>query len=848
MMRVFICLMMLCATVVATRGQQTGMGKEITRLKELMKKMGEVVAPNRDSLPFEVYVLRGKVMDADTKNPIEGASVLIYSDSLHRRGIATDPWGNFRFEGLKLGRYKVEVTHLGYNPVAMTEQLNAAHQLVLIVPLEVSVMVLDTVLVKQKIIDPVGSRAIDRSGTGNPGSRGEAVRKVAVLPGIIHSDDSRNDVVIRGNSPGSVVWRLEGVNIPNPNHFNIPGTSGGPVSIINDRMLGASAFYSGAFPSEFGNTTSGLFDLTFRNGNDSQFESHIQFGLLGAELSGEGPLSRKKKSSFLFSMRRSTLGLLQKLPIDIGTESTPRYTDVAYKLHFPGRNNAELSFFGLGGLSEIDILISQGVKNFYGEKDRDQYFRSGSGVGGIHYKLPSKNSTASVSVTLAASAEKTGAYHHLVNPPDLAMLLNGNGDASQPYILRYDFKERRISGMVKMNKKMKRQGSIFTAGVTSDLYFFRYLDSARNTDYTDKNFNTWRVRWKTRETGWLLQPYLQWRSVTGNSKLEYVLGLHSQYFSVSDSYSPWEPRVALKYFTLLHHNHNFNFGFGLHSQVQAPYLYFFGSSNDSRGNPVAHHNRQMDFTRSRHVVMGYEHFFGNEDDRSAPIRLKAEVYHQYIYNVPVEIRPTSFSFLNTGSTFTRFYKDSLVNEGRGENYGVEITIDKSFSKGYLFLVTASLFESKYNGSDQIWRDTDLNGNYIVNALGTREWSFGSRKVKDVNANVLSLGTRFSLAGGRRYGPIDVDASHKRQEVVYVDATHNVWQFRPYFRWDIRFSYKWNYSNRVTHEFTVDIINILNVKNILRKSYRPGPDRFSQPVFQDEYQLGLLPFFYYRWSF
>jgi hypothetical protein len=276
-----------------------------------------------------------------------------------------------------------------------------------------------------------------------------------------------------------------------------------------------------------------------------------------------------------------------------------------------------------------------------------------------------------------------------------------------------------------------------------------------------------------------------------------------------------------------------NIGAGMHSQIQPAYLYFYGQSNDAKGNPVPH-NKKMDFTRSLHFVAGYERFPFTD------FRVKGEVYYQYLYRVPVEQKTSSFSLLNTGASFSRFFPDTLVNRGTGTNYGIELTAEKFFSRGYLFLITGSLFNSRYQGSDGIRRDTDFNGNYVFNVLFTKEWPLKNR-------NTLAVGGKITTAGGRRYGPVDIPASERDKEVVWVDATRNSLQFRPYFRTDVRINYTINRPN-TTHEIALDLVNVFGIKNILKLTYAPNDVDLSASPVREEYQLGFLPLFYYRISF
>ncbi|MBX2957651.1 MAG: TonB-dependent receptor, partial [Cyclobacteriaceae bacterium] len=268
----------------------------------------------------------------------------------------------------------------------------------------------------------------------------------------------------------------------------------------------------------------------------------------------------------------------------------------------------------------------------------------------------------------------------------------------------------------------------------------------------------------------------------------------------------------------------------------SPYLYFYGVTNDAQGNPVSV-NKEMDFTRSLNSAIGYEHFLG---PTQRPVRIKSELYYQHIYNVPVDKQPSSFSLLNAGATFTRFYPDTLLNKGKGENYGLEVTVDRNFAKHYLFMINGSLFQSKYTGSDRVKRNTTFNGNYIVNALGTYEW-------ETTKQNVLSVGLRVSTSGGRRHGVIDEVASENKKHVVYVEGTETALQFKPYFKVDFRLSYRVN-LRKASHEIVLDMINILNTQNVLRHSYVPAYETGQIGRVEEEYQLGFLPFFYYRVGF
>lgn len=784
-------------------------------------------APKVDS----VFSLQGKIVESGARYPLSGASVMLLGrDSV--RQLVSDELGEFRVSTLR-GTYDVIVSFVGYRTSKTT--IDVSGDTAIVIYLHEEVQWLGGVVIESATTgEQLGSEdvAIDKSVAA--GTRDETIRQLINKLPTSQIDDSRNDISIRGNPGGSIGYRLQGINIPNPNHFAVPGTAGGPVTMISDKLVGASNFYVGALPAATGNSISGVLDLNFRKGNTRQHNPSVQLGVLGSEISSEGPLGRDS-CSYLFSIRRSAVGKFQKLGFDFGTSSVPQYSDLAFNFHFP-RKRSSYSFFNLAGSGDIGILISKDSRNFYGERDRDQYFNSAMVTTGITARHTIDERT-SISSTLAMSVERVKVTHELVYPNATRQFLNeyDNLDsAAFPEIMKYNFREQRLSGAFKMTRTHKgtdNPRNAFSLGFTGDYYFLYYLDSVRIIAPTEGTPGTWRTRWDSRAHGLLIQPYIQQQFTKGKSAL--LMGIHSQYFTLNNTYSLFEPRFAYHY--RIDAIRSFHISLGLHSQIQSPYLYFYGVTNDVRGQPVEV-NRGMDFTRSVNTVAGYQHLFGREYRTT----LKAEVYYQRIFNVPVDKEPSSFSLLNTGSTFTRFYPNALVNDGVGRNYGVEVTIERPLLNRYLFHLTTSLYQSKYKGSDGIERSTDLNGIYSLNTLFTREWALGSR-------SMLTIGTKTSFAGGRRYGVIDFIASRAQAQVVYFDEHRNDYQFKPYFRTDLRIGYRISLT-KAKHEFVADITNIFNTRNVLRHSYVPDELEVNKGTVEEQYQLGFLPFVYYRFSF
>lgn len=793
--------------------------------------------------------VRGEVIDKEFQFPLPGATIALYDGDQLIGGTSSDAAGLYLIKDVPVGRYTLQVSFIGYQRQTIPNVIvKSGKELVLNLEIQESAIAMQEFEVKASKRDEtvndmalISARQFTIDETDRyAGSRGEPARMASNFAGVQGADDSRNDIVIRGNSPLGLLWRMEGINIPNPNHFGITGTTGGPVSIINNKVLSNSDFFTGAFPAEYGNAIAGVFDLRMRNGNNQNHEFTGQFGLLGTEITAEGPLSKSKGSSYLVNYRYSTVSLFQILGIDIGTAATPVYQDATFRLNFPQKNGGTIALFGVGGLSNIEIIQSTQkapTREIFasGGGRRDEYFWSGMGVTGLTYTKPI-NKTTYFKAIVGLQRQMQRADHDLiyrrVNPLDSTYILD-----SLKHKLGYRFFEDKITASFFINKRISAR-HILKIGMNNDIMHVNMVDTNRN-DVTGKFIN----RVDANEFTALLMPYIQWKYII-NDKMVMSTGLNAQYFAYNNS-SSIEPRVALNY--NLKPNTNLSFGAGLHSQLLPTYLYYHHIPNGSGGK--VRHNKDLDFVRSAHFVAGVNQNFGSAT------RLKIETYYQYLFDIPVEAMPSGYSVLNQGSGFERFFPANLVNEGTGQNYGVEFTFEKFFAKQYFFLTTLSLFESKYQTLTGQTYDSDFNGNFVFNFLSGKEWVFGREKNQSFNA-----GVKLTWAGARRYTPIDTAASRLAGETILIDSLRNTQQFRDYFRFDTRIAYKLN-TKRLTHEIGIDLINMLPIRmvnnpdvpgeqqlkigteNVLKETYTGGT-----PPIITENQLGFFPIFYYKIDF
>ena len=805
--------------------------------------------------------IRGTVVDAESKFPLPDA--MLICDNVQA---FSDEYGQFEME-VEIGRKIVAVQLFGYEPTSAIVELNSAKQAVIRVAMTESTVKLDEVEVVaaprgevKNEMAVVSARKFSVEETNlYAGSRGEPARMATNFAGVQGSDDTRNDIVVRGNTPAGILYRFEGINIPNPNHFAIPGTGGGPVTILNNKYIQSGDFYTGAWPGEYGNAIAGVFDLEMRDGNNATpFEGSFQFGLLGVELMAEGRLGKEKPNapSYLVLGRYSTLGMASTLGIPLGTTAIPNYADGAFRLTFPQKDGSKLSFWGMGGTSNLVIDITgtdstrvTGDFEGIGTVDRDQYFDTHMGVIGATY-LKRLNKS---SYLKSGAAVSRSAIHALNNKVFRSIDTVATNELywrvdSSPKILNYWYNETKVHGYTHYAKKIDARQSI-KAGVNVDYVMVDYLDSTRIVNGLTGTISPWEFPWGTDQgtattDGYaIVQPFISYKNRL-TDKLTMTAGLTALYSSINtNSLSPVEPRIGLNY-DVDKHNKLFT-GAGYHSQMQSSYLYYY---RGSQATPQAiadsvygtEYNKGMGLTKSAHLVAGWEHNF------DYPIRIKFETYYQYLWDVPVEMVPSYFSLVNGGTGFGRLWAEPLENGGRGRNYGVEFTAEHYYRNGFYSLFTGSLFDAKYKGSknleaadgaaDDIWVNTTFNGRYAFNFIMAKNFQLSKY-------GVLNLGTKVSSIGGRWFGVTDTVASAIGSELEFVDDnTFNSEQYRPYFRLDFKIGYKWNFLN-LAHEFALDISNITNNRNILTLTYLPE----TQEVVEN-YQLGLFPVFYYKIDF
>jgi hypothetical protein len=797
----------------------------------------------------------GQILDKQSQQPLIGVTVYVVGTQ-PILGTVSNEKGYYKIKNVPVGRVNIAVSYLGYqNSGANNLILTTGKELIVNFELEEKITETGEVVVtstrsKSKALNEmatVSARTFTIEETEKyAGSRGDVARMASNFAGVSFANDSRNDIVIRGNSPSGLLWKLDDIEIPNPNHFAENGTTGGPVGMLNNNVLRNSDFFTGAFPAEYGNAMSGVFDLKMRNGNTDKYEFLFQSGFNGFELGAEGPIQKSNNSSFLINYRYSTLELFDKMGVNFGTSGVPKYQDLSFKFNYPV-NKGVVTLFGLSGMSRIDMLTSNlkdNKDNFYLSSGEDLYNSSSMAAAGITYTRFISSSTYA-KIAFSGLAQKGGTdIDTLEIKPIINITTNDTIDYfyNKPYpFLRHNIAEYRSTAAFTLATKFDAQLNT-KAGFSID-----FMGYNLNTKLAVDSIN----RKRTKEQGDTLVDILNGsKSLTNgpqlfrsyyeasfkiNEKVTINPGIHFVYFSLSKQ-ALVEPRFGLTW--QYANNKKINLGYGMHSRTHALSTYYMATFKEDHS--LDQTNIDLKATLSHQFVIGHD---WNISDN---LRLKAEAYYQYLYNVPVEQNSSTFSLLNTGAGWGVEADDSLVNKGKGYNSGVEITFEKFLSKGYYFLLTTSLFDSKYRGSDGVLRNTAFNGNFVVNALVGKEFTISEK-------STLNFDIKVAYAGGKRSVPIVLEASTKKNDAVYDYSRAYEKRASDFFKVDFKVGYRIN-GKRTSQEWQVYIENITNHRNLLNESFNKRklfekPEDIAKHEYIDKtYQLGFFPMVNYRLNF
>ena len=729
--------------------------------------------------------LRGTIYDQSTHEPLIGATIVV-QNSQPVIGTTTDEAGNFSIANLPLGRVSLEISYIGYESRVIPEvMITSAKEVVLSIALKEAATELEGVEVvagirKEKALNAmatVSARTFSVEETQRyAGGLSDPARLASAFAGVSTGNLQDNSIVVRGNAPQGVQWRLEGVEIPSPQHFsggNVIG--GGLVTLFSNQVIGNSDFLTGAFPAEYGNALAAVFDVKMRTGNTSRYEHTAQVGVLGLDFASEGPLSRAKGSSYLFNYRYSTLGLLSDLKIN-KTGQRIKYQDLSFKLNFPTEKAGTFSLWGIGGIDNTHKDALKAPTDWKTDIDRvNNNWDTYVGTVGLRHQI--------------TAGERSFVESHLAfsGTDDRISTDYLSDDAS---VFTPDSRLKKQNGTLTLATSLTHKLSplaTLKVGISSKQLFYKYNLSAAQ-DYVPSTYA--RIVNSAGNTH-LTEGYAQLKYQLSPALLANV-GLRTHYFGLNKELS-LESRAGLAW--KLSDKHSLSFGYGKHSQPEDLNVYMI----EVGGVAV---NKDLKLSDAHHFVLGYDWMLTDK------LRFKAEAYYQYLWNIPGE-EGTSYSLINLRRAL--YLNKALVNNTKGRNYGIDLTLERFLGDNYYYLITGSIFKSEYKAGDNVWRNTRYNKGFVLNALFGKEFYFANnRKVLDVNARV-------SVTGGERYSPILESQSVTQRRVIYDESRAFSEQFSTLTYADLTVNYRINHR-KSSSVFSFQMKNVLGAPIYIDHNY------------------------------
>lgn len=727
-----------------------------------------------------VQNIHGTVIDNASGHPLPDVTVLLRD--IPSKGTRTNEKGQFTLTGIPVGRHTVEASFLGYEPGIFRDILvSSAKEVYLEVSLKETIQELNEIVIRPQInkeqplnkMATTGARMSSVEEAGRyAGSLDDPGRLVSSFAGVA-SNVSNNGISIHGNAPHLLQWRMEDVEIPNPNHFaDISTLGGGILSSLSSLVLGNSDFFTGAFPAEYGNAVSGVFDMKLRNGNNQKVENTIQAGILGLDVASEGPLSKKHRASYIFNYRYSTTGLLSQIYPGLNLGGTLDYQDLNFKFNIPTRKAGVISVWGTSLIDTYKNDFEADPEQW--EHTHDNYLSKSKqymAAGGIGYRyLFSDN--ALFRATLAATYSK----------------MNATEEAYEADLTQYpSFKQMSANTNLILTASYNKKFSARHSNKSGFTYTRMFYDTKMHLAPWEKA--PLQIVLDGNGQTDLISAYTN-SSIGLADRFTVNAGLNTQVLTLNKHWT-LEPRVGFRWEPS--DRSTFALAYGLHSRMEKTDVYFVHSKSTGE----AQVNKNLDFTKAHHLMLTFSYKL------SENILLKIEPYAQFLYDVPV-IADSSYSVLNR-KTF--YVEEALVNAGKGRNIGVDITLEKYLSRGFYYLISATIFNSKYRGGDGIWYNTRFNRRYILNTLVGKEWMTGRSK-----QNIFGVNAKLTLQGGERYSPLDLEASMNQpdKEAQYDETRAFAKQYQPMFIANFTVSYKIN-RKKVSHEFAIKAINVTGTK-------------------------------------
>ncbi|MBP6009364.1 MAG: TonB-dependent receptor [Bacteroidia bacterium] len=716
--------------------------------------------------------LNGQVVDKLSNQPIPFAPVQISGTTI---GTTTDEQGRFEFRGLTPGIYNIEVTSVGYDKAAVFEIDVSSTR---VRPVRVELVARSTELEEVTVRpDPfvkleeapvsvynVGEVEIKR----NPGANRDISKALQSLPGVAATASFRNDLIIRGGSSNENRFYLDGIEVPNINHFATQGSTGGPVGMINVDFIREVDFYSSAFPAARGNTLSSVMDFKLKEGRAERLGYTLTLGASDLAATVDGPLS--DKVNFIASWRRSYLQFLFKA---IGLPFLPTYDDFLVKTKWKIDDRNEITFLGLGADDRVRLNLEQD------ETDLQQYLLNNLPV----------NTQWNYTVGAVYRRYRTNGYslfalsrNQLQNDAEKFQ----DNDASSENNRLLDYSSRETENKFRYEQVERIGSQKLTVGIN--------LESA---EYTNRTFNrvpyVGEVRYQSDISFYKAALFVQWSISALREDLTLSAGFRLDANTFNDRMQrpqdQFSPRLSLSY--RLSDRFRFNANAGRYFQLPAYTILGFRDNAGTLVNKVDARYMQCD-----HLVAGFEY--------TAPsfVRITLEGFYKNYSQYPFNLRD-SISIANQGSDFGTVGTVPVRFDNRGRSYGVEFMVQQKLFKKVFGILAYTLLRSEFESLDGAFLPSSWDFRHVVSLTGGKYFPKN-----------WQVGFRFRFNSGTPYTPFDVAASVERSNFDVTGqgipdrSAINSRRTDAFHQLDLRIDKKYYYK-KWSLNFFLDVQNVYN---------------------------------------
>lgn len=558
------------------------------------------------------------------------------------------------------------------------------------------------------------------------GGMDDPSRLASTFAGVTPSTADNNEIVIRGNAAKGILWRLERMEIPTPNHLAGMFSGGGVNTMFSSNMLSNSDFLTGAFPAEYGNAMSGVFDMKMRTGNKDKREYTFQTGTQGIDIALEGPFVKGKRSSYLINYRYSTIGLLQNLMPQV--TGLPTYSDLSLKMNFPTNKYGVFSLWSINGIgniaSDMDKDTSKWETNMESFQYDISYNLTASGIN--NKKILGEKTYLFTSASFSATeyTNKNSFYRMNLQEVPVTDQNEVNSKFSMVSYINHKFNSRHTN----------------RTGIILNQHFYNF-NVKNNTNVAENNVANYFIN--SKDNAFSSQLYTQSKYFL-SEKVNINTGVHILHFRTNDEVVI-EPRFGINW--KYNSKQSINAAYGKHSKIEPLRIYQTEIPVDDIYKKL---NTSLGISKTHHFVLGYDIKIGKKT------HLCLEPYFQYLYDIPV-IADSSYSMINY--TSETFFTEQLINKETGTNFGVDLTLEQFINKGFYYMLTASIYDSKYRGGDSVERNTKYNQNFVFNVLAGKEWQTKKN-------NTFGINGKFTILGGKRQAPVNHEASNQFEYVIY----------------------------------------------------------------------------------